>query len=186
MNEWLWNIGQIIITEKSTYSREIPTACVTLSTTNPLWTGLKSSPGLCPDRSLTQCKPIWTRCRPQESATNKPVPSTSNLKRCTALQTSRSSHCVPQGIRFIIRRTGTKFDLFYRFVSLLILQQHCIPHQSIKTYYNYVYGKSCLSYEQKTWLTWIQYLPPLLSSHQQLRRHQGLVITVTFLCQLRW
>ena len=35
-----------------TCSKDNPPACATLSTTNPTWTGLKSSPGLCANRSV--------------------------------------------------------------------------------------------------------------------------------------
>ena len=99
--KWYWQ-------GKMTCSKDNPLACATLSTTNPTWTGLKSSPGLCANRSVTNCQPIWTRRRSQESATNKPVPSTSDFKSDTALQTSRSPYSVPQEIPFIIRRAGTK------------------------------------------------------------------------------
>jgi hypothetical protein len=43
----------MILMGKMTYSKDNPPACATLSTTNPTWTGLKSSPGLCVDRSVT-------------------------------------------------------------------------------------------------------------------------------------
>ena len=104
--KWYWQ-------GKMTYSKDNPPTSATLSTTNPTWTGLKSSPGLCADGSMTNCQPIWTRHHHQVSATNKPVPSTSNFKSYTALQTPKN---VPQENPLTIR-AGTKVRFIWPLCS---------------------------------------------------------------------
>jgi len=53
MNEWVWSIGRIILTGKNqnTHSKTWPSA--TLSTTNPIQTGLQVNPGISGERSRT-------------------------------------------------------------------------------------------------------------------------------------
>jgi hypothetical protein len=46
MNEWLWNIGGMILREKTRSNRRETCPSATLSTTNSTWTDVVSNPGL--------------------------------------------------------------------------------------------------------------------------------------------
>jgi len=53
MNEWVWSIGRIILTGKNQNTQRKTWPSATLSTTNPIRTGLQASPGICGERSRT-------------------------------------------------------------------------------------------------------------------------------------
>lgn len=54
MNEWAWNVGGMIVTREKLSIRRETSLVVTLSITDPIWTGLESS-GLVWNRSLGLC-----------------------------------------------------------------------------------------------------------------------------------
>jgi len=53
MNEWVWSIDRIILTGKNQNTPRKPWPSATLSTTNPIRTGLHANPGVCGERSRT-------------------------------------------------------------------------------------------------------------------------------------
>jgi len=53
MNEWVWIIGIIILTGKNQNTQRNTWASASLSTTNPIQTGLHGNPSVCVERSRT-------------------------------------------------------------------------------------------------------------------------------------
>jgi len=53
MNEWVWSIGRITLTGKNQNTQRKTWPSATLSTTNPIRTGLQVNLGICGERSRT-------------------------------------------------------------------------------------------------------------------------------------
>jgi len=54
MDEWVWSIGRIVLTEKNQNTQRKTWPSATPSTTNPIRTGLPVNLGICVGRSKTK------------------------------------------------------------------------------------------------------------------------------------
>ena len=63
VNEWVWNVGGMILAQENRNTGREPPLSVTLSSMNPLWTSLQLYPGISSQRSVTNCLSDGTAIR---------------------------------------------------------------------------------------------------------------------------